>query len=482
MLLEPLGELLVGDLLDHRPHLGVAELGLGLALELRVAQLHREDRGEALADVLAEEVVLLLLQDVLAAAVLVHHVGEGLLEALLVHPALGGRDVVRERVDALVVAGVPLQRDVDLGVVGAVLERDHALEDRLLRRVEVPDEVGDAAGELERLLDRSPPARSSRKRISRPLLRNAISRSRSSSVCARNSVSSKTVGSGQNVTIVPVRFDGGLLLELALRLAALGEAHLPLAAVAVDLEVEPARQRVHDRHADAVEPAGDLVALAAELAAGVEHGEHDLGRRLVLVVGVVVDRDAAAVVVHPAPAVGEQGHVDPGGVAGHGLVDRVVDHLVDQMVQTGQTGRSDVHPGALADGLEALEHGDVLCAVCHSRRTSRGSVRRRVEIGWSGAGAGPASGGPRAPSEPVGRGPIRGPADESRTVPRTRASRARKSWSDGLFRALTVYHGPVTVDRASRRRIQAGSPPPSDHSSGSVAGPVAGRRRRAARR
>ena len=51
----------------------------------------------------------------LAAAVLVHRVGEGLLEALLVHAALGGGDVVRERVDALVVAGVPLHRDLDLG-------------------------------------------------------------------------------------------------------------------------------------------------------------------------------------------------------------------------------------------------------------------------------------------------------------------------------------------------------------------------------
>ena len=66
VLLEPLGELLVGGLLDERAHLGVAELGLGLALELRVAQLHRDDRGEALADVLAEEVVVLLLEEALA--------------------------------------------------------------------------------------------------------------------------------------------------------------------------------------------------------------------------------------------------------------------------------------------------------------------------------------------------------------------------------------------------------------------------------
>ena len=81
--------------------------------------------------------------------------------------------------------------------------------------------------------------RSSRKRISRPLLRNAISRSRSMSVWARNSVSSKIVGSGQNVTVVPRFFDGATLLDLVLRLAALRVVLHPLAAVAVDLEVEP---------------------------------------------------------------------------------------------------------------------------------------------------------------------------------------------------------------------------------------------------
>ena len=49
----------------------VAELRLRLALELRVAELHRDDRREALAHVLALEVVLLLLEQALVARVLV---------------------------------------------------------------------------------------------------------------------------------------------------------------------------------------------------------------------------------------------------------------------------------------------------------------------------------------------------------------------------------------------------------------------------
>ena len=46
------------------------------------------------------------------------------------------------------------------------------------------------------------------------------------------------------------------------------------------------------------------------------------------------------------------------GVAGQRLVDGVVDDLPDQVVQAALAGRADVHAGALADRLEALEHRD----------------------------------------------------------------------------------------------------------------------------
>src|SRR5207248_11220266 len=53
VLLEELREVLVHRRLDETLDAGVAELRLRLPLELRVAQLHRDDRGEPLADVLA---------------------------------------------------------------------------------------------------------------------------------------------------------------------------------------------------------------------------------------------------------------------------------------------------------------------------------------------------------------------------------------------------------------------------------------------
>ena len=101
VLLEELGELRVDGLLDEAAHPRVAELRLRLALELRVAQLDRDDRAEALAHVLAVEVLLLLLQEALVAGVLVQRAGERGLEPREVRAALVGVDVVREREDGL---------------------------------------------------------------------------------------------------------------------------------------------------------------------------------------------------------------------------------------------------------------------------------------------------------------------------------------------------------------------------------------------
>ena len=79
--------------------------------------------------------------------------------------------------------------------------------------------------------------------------------------------------------------------------------------------------------------------------------------------GVLVDGDASTVVDDLDAAIFLNRDLDVVGVAGQGLVDGVVDDLVHQVVQAAFAGGSDVHARALADGFQALEDGDVRCAV-----------------------------------------------------------------------------------------------------------------------
>ena len=180
-------------------------------------------------------------------------------------------------------------------------------------------------------------------------------------------------------------------------------------AALAHLDLDLVGQRVDHGDADAVQATGDRVAAAAELATGVQLGEHDLDRRLALA-GHDVGRDAAAVVDHPDPAVGLEGDLDVVGVAGQRLVDGVVHDLPDQVVQAALAGRADVHAGALADRLEPLEHGD-----------RAGVVGRGRDLGGKlGDRVGPGS------RQPGRRGGSRG-CQCSRDRPRTQCSLGRQA-------------------------------------------------------
>ena len=155
--------------------------------------------------------------------------------------------------------------------------------------------------------------------------------------------------------------------QLGRRIAACERLRV-LDAVAVDREVEVLAERVHDRHADAVEPAGDLVALAAELAAGMQLRQHDGGRGQALVLHHV-DGDPTAVVVDRDGSVRMERDLDLGGVAGERFVDAVVEDLEYQMMESAMARRADVHSGPFAHCLESLEDGDVLRAVVRFRHS-----------------------------------------------------------------------------------------------------------------
>ena len=109
--------------------------------------------------------------------------------------------------------------------------------------------------------------------------------------------------------------------------------------VAADLGDQPLGERVDDGDADAVEAARHLVALAAELAAGMELGEDDGERREALILHDV-DRDPAAGVADGDRVVRMDRDVDELVVARERLVDGVVDDLEDEVVEPSQARSS----------------------------------------------------------------------------------------------------------------------------------------------
>ena len=83
---------------------------------------------------------------------------------------------------------------------------------------------------------------------------------------------------------------------------------------------------------------------------------------------MLIDRDAAPVVDHGDRIVDVDGDVDLVAVPGQRLVDRVVDDLVDEVMQPRLAGRADVHRGPFAHRLEAFENLDLVGAiVVHTR-------------------------------------------------------------------------------------------------------------------
>ena len=354
------GHQLFGDhRVDQRTHIAVAELGLGLALELRFLQLDRDDGGQALARVLALE-GLVVLEQLVFFPVIVQNAGQRGLEAGLVRAALGGIDVVGEGQHQLAVAVGVLHGDLGHRGVAASLHVDDLLMQRGLGAVEMLDELTDAALVVHDLLDR---------------LIVALVAQGDLETCVQKRLLAQTlfehivlVDRGFEDLRVSMEADGRAGLALARCIAhfygrhAALKAHVVLGVTVADLGLEPVGQRVYDRRADAVQTAGDLVARAVKLAACVQHSQNDLERRNAHL-RMDAAGNASAVIRDTDDVALFDRDLDVRAVARERFVDRVVDDLVHQMMQTARRGRTDVHTRALADGFQTLEDLDLVLVV-----------------------------------------------------------------------------------------------------------------------
>ena len=133
--------------------------------------------------------------------------------------------------------------------------------------------------------------------------------------------------------------------------------------------------------------------------------------------------------------------IDLVAVPRQGFIDRVVDDLVDEVVQAGSAGRADVHRGTLADRLEAFENLDLVRAVV-VRRACAVAVRTGTRV----------VGGSHA----IGRW---APATLPATGPPLRYEVRFETFSDGFYRLsascrVAPHSGTCTRSRQAFDRVR----------------------------
>ena len=136
----------------------------------------------------------------------------------------------------------------------------------------------------------------------------------------------------------------------------------PLAALTSNKNVEALGQSIDDTASDAVESAGYRISAAAKLSSRVESSQNYLNGGNLLD-RVNIDRDSSPVVRHPHPAISEHHHINVIAVPGECFVDRVVDDLIDQVVEPSRPRRTDIHTGSFANSLQSFEDLNIACAV-----------------------------------------------------------------------------------------------------------------------
>ena len=369
VLLQILFENLADGLLHSATDLRVAEFGLGLAFELRLGHFDGDDGRQAFAEVFRADFHLGFGQETVLFSVILERAGQSGAEADQVRTALDRVDIVDVRVDVLVEVRVVLHGHLDGdGLVG--LQVDGLLGEAAAVAVEVFDELPQAFFGIEDIFrfDRMFDAvfviddLVCLAQVAQGQADALVEVSQFAETVGQGFVVVDTVGGGEDLRIRVEGDDGSRIggfphdLDVVERLALGILLHEDL-AFAVDLCAEMVGEGVHAGDADAVQTAGNLVAVFAELTAGVEHREDHLEGGAFLLF-VHARRDAAAVIFDGDGIVFVDGNQDVVAETGEGFVDGVVHDFIDEVMETTVADVADVHGRAFADGFESFEDLD----------------------------------------------------------------------------------------------------------------------------
>ena len=159
------------------------------------------------------------------------------------------------------------------------------------------------------------------------------------------------------------------------------KAHEVFLVVAPDGDLQLVGKGVDHRDADAVQAAGHLVRAMVEFSPGVKLGHDDLGRRNSFL-GMDVHGNPAPIIHHRHRFVGVERHRDEVAESAQRLVDGIVHHLIDHVVQARSViGVADIHAGALAHGVEPAQHLDLFGVIVALDLSALGHIGRFGSFG-----------------------------------------------------------------------------------------------------
>ena len=379
--------MLIDGTLHEGTNLRITQLRLRLALELWIADLRGNNRRQALTAIIASKLAVFFLHQLMRFRIVVHLRGQRSAEAFFVRTSLVRINRVGESMHGLVITAVPLQRDFHLVVLALGFKTDDRRVNRALRPIQVFNVINQAVRVAEfhlldgflianrglifrvRIIERASSLAFFRECLQLQILgRHALVDKRDGQALVQESHFLQATLDG-----VEIKIDGLENLRIrpkthrrtsAAGISALNEFFrhralkvlIPVLAIALNRGFHARRQSIDDGNTHAVQTTGDRIRIGIELTAGVQLRHHNLHRGRAR--GMHRDRNTTAIVSNLHAAVGKQAHLHLGGITRHGLVDRVINNLPNQVVQAAHAGRTDIHTGALTDRFQALQDGN----------------------------------------------------------------------------------------------------------------------------
>ena len=128
-------------------------------------------------------------------------------------------------------------------------------------------------------------------------------------------------------------------------------------------QLKPFGQGIDNRNANPVQSTRNLVGIIIKFTAGMQLRHDHFGCRNALF-SVNIDRNAAAIVSDRYRPVLVQLHLDNITMPGKRLINRIIDNLIDHVMQPGTIIRvADIHAGALANSVQTAQHLNRICAI-----------------------------------------------------------------------------------------------------------------------